>query len=252
MSPKDKILDKLAKLAAKAESAAEIGNQAEAEAFAAKVQELLLRHQIADWEVVDAQGKLGGKTLKDRVVQKWWRAEDYGLTYKRKRSAWAENLGSFLAHSFDCQMRIVTGSNTVVFYGIDDDVEVLCQLYATLLTKLEKMSQRSYDREYAKRYDNDLPTWDMRGYRKSYLDGAVSGIAKKLRTQKNDIEETTGTTLIVVKKDTVREWLKDHDSKRKNKVGNAEAIGGNAYNPNGYRKGFQDGLSTSIRPELKG
>lgn len=47
MTDREKILEKLRKLQAHADSAAEIGNEAEAEAFAAKVQELLTAYKIS-------------------------------------------------------------------------------------------------------------------------------------------------------------------------------------------------------------
>ena len=47
----ENVIDKLRKIMAHAASAREIGNLAEAEAFAAKAQELLLRHKLDMTEV---------------------------------------------------------------------------------------------------------------------------------------------------------------------------------------------------------
>jgi hypothetical protein len=48
----EKILDKLGKIKAHMESAQEIGNEAEAQAFAAMLQSLLLKHKL---EMTDIQ-----------------------------------------------------------------------------------------------------------------------------------------------------------------------------------------------------
>lgn len=247
MSPKEKMLGKIAKLMAKAESAEEIGNREEAAAFTAKVKELLQSYQIEEWEAQKARQGLDGaaSSLKDRVQKVWFRPQEWGLRLKRKRIRWEEDLASTLARQFNCRHHILKGTNFQIFMGVDEDVDMVMRLYALLVKKFEKLSQRDYDRAYAKLYDKGLPTWKLQGYRSSWLDGAVRGIEDALRLQQN---ETTGTDLILVKANAVAEWYED--VMRDKKVKNAPSLASRKYNPQGYREGYAEGRSTPLHPEL--
>ena len=77
---KDKILDRVMKLMRKSESAEAIGSVAEAEAFAVKAQELLMRERIEDTELLDfiAKHDDAAAALSDRIVLVRYNPRDYG------------------------------------------------------------------------------------------------------------------------------------------------------------------------------
>ena len=68
MSPNEKILDKLGKIKAHMESAAEIGNVAEAQVFGVMLQNLLAKHKLEMTDITYNCHKLGRAATLGRAV----------------------------------------------------------------------------------------------------------------------------------------------------------------------------------------
>lgn len=138
----DSLLIKLAKLKAKADSCQAIGNQVEAELFAAKVQELLLAHKLSMADIDTATLDMGDPIQKESV-------DPPGLEKKRTRTWYSETLAQTVAKAHFCRSLIRSDSSTISFVGRNSDREVAIYIYTYLLrmmTYLEKDERRKFKR----------------------------------------------------------------------------------------------------------
>lgn len=253
----EKILEKLGKLKAHMESAQEIGNEQEAQAFAAMLQNLLAKHKL---EMTDIQytkhlqdepveeTEFGGcvvtvvdpKTGKrKRVTEKY---PDYEV--KSKRCDWAEMLASVIARAHSCQTMCMTGSNRVWFVGRKTDTAVVDYLFVTMYRAALKISWREYCKFYYMCRDERGDVTLARGFRDSFLNGFVSRLAQRFEEEKRNIEAAwqTGTALIRISREAlaVKEYLEKKGGKK------AAGIGASAkFHAEGYRQGqaFANGLN---------
>ena len=98
MNDREKIVDKIRKLKAHAESAETIGSEAEAQAFAAAMQRLMNEHTVT---MTDIEFK---EYERDEPVDEW--NIDYSkyddIKVKSSRIAWIERLASIVAKAYHC------------------------------------------------------------------------------------------------------------------------------------------------------
>lgn len=177
LAPSERVLDLIKKLNAKAESAAQIGSAAEAEAFAAKVTDLLLQYNLSMDDLPASECR------EDTVDKELFDPEDFGVKAKRSRVQWQETLAVEVAQANFCRILVQPGRNSVSFIGRRHNREVAMWLYATLVGDLETAADRSYVRYFRQCYDEGDPT-KARGYRAAWLTGAVSAIVNRLRTDR--------------------------------------------------------------------
>jgi hypothetical protein len=157
------IIEKVRKLFAHAESAGQIGNQAEAEAFAAKAQELMLQHKLdselltftedepeeqVDIAELDARDLFGTKTV----------------------TGWRSVLFNGLAKAHFCRL-IRTSRGRVALVGAPSDREVVVYILTQLLRVAPGMAKRAVPDD----------GWRTRANRNAWLIGFASGINAKLR-----------------------------------------------------------------------
>lgn len=90
----DKVIDKVQKLHAHAESAKKIGNEAEAQAFAAKVQELLTQYKLSMSDVEFAR-----RDDEDPIDQAEVNLTKHGFRTKQVRIEWQEMLAAVIGRS---------------------------------------------------------------------------------------------------------------------------------------------------------
>src|SRR4051812_44988051 len=108
----DKLVDRIKKMHAKAESAKQLGNEAEAFAFASAVQKLLLKHNL---EMTDVEAALAAK--EDPVKAHYFYPETFGLPKRRSRVQWSELLARIVADAHMCGILPVRASNEFMIIG---------------------------------------------------------------------------------------------------------------------------------------
>ncbi|KKL68469.1 hypothetical protein LCGC14_2124670 [marine sediment metagenome] len=205
----DKILDKIQKLSAHAESAEQIGNVAEAQAFATKVQAMLFQHKLSMAEVK------GFRPPDDiGVVPLDW--EKYGLKVKQARCQWADQLAGIVASANFCRLMCSRHSNALTFIGHKEDCEVTEYLFIVMFRAAEKIAEKAYCKEFYRCRDRgDVKA--ARGFKAAFLDAFVNRIFERfgeLKTQQEKEgwaakEEKTSNALTIVKDTQVEvdDWM---------------------------------------------
>lgn len=144
MSKSDEILRKLRLLLRHKESAAKIGNAAEAAAFAAKVQELLAVHKLSMTDVELAQEGEVNPFVKVPAYP-----TEYGERFRGYRVEWTEDLADIIARAHYCRLLIVENTNVFLFLGRKTDAEIASFLFYRIAAAALKLCET--DREAAKK-----------------------------------------------------------------------------------------------------
>jgi len=207
---REKILDKLRKLNAMAESAAELGSEHEAQAFAAKVQELLTAYKLN-------RADIGGEAPKDEpinITYVSWR--DLGLESRKVRVGWTERLGHFVAEAYYCDFVICGwGGHIGMLVGAETDRKVATYMYVTLGRFLQKLVEQ----EYAAAWKRCLAAGDVtlcRGFKAGFTYGFLTRLKERFDEEvrpKADVPLATTTAIVHVRRDSlakVKEWQKDN------------------------------------------
>lgn len=170
----EKLIDKLRKLRNHAESAKKIGSQAEAEAFAAMFQRLLLEHKI-DASDVDIETQ----EREEPVGQKYVAWEDHDLKYGNRRVAWIEQLTNVVCRAYFCRFLVTSGSSRVTLVGRKTDVEIAEYMLVTLIRAAETLVRKEYQV-----YRRDNPGTDTRGFQVSFMAAFVGRLAQRYREER--------------------------------------------------------------------
>jgi len=202
----EKAITLIKKLLAKAASAEKIGNAHEAAAFAAKANELLLKHKLEMTEVEAAD-----LVSADDVIGQDWvdSAEAAGMRSSRSRSAWLESLASGIVRAHFCRILVVPGSKQINFVGKSIDRQLAVYLFRVLAAnghRLATLHERKVRTEAARR------GWPMpERPRNSFLLGYVAEIQNRLAALRAEVEKRGGQHAVVrfdAATKAVDAWLK--------------------------------------------
>jgi len=206
MMTQEKIIEKLAKIKAHAESAKAIGKEEEAKAFAAMLQNLLLKHKL---EMTDVE--YAAEMKDEPIVEKWpdtqWSNESHRRVYKdfpdvevvNRRREWAEQLANIVADAYSSRILVVKGRSYIVFVGHKSNVAICEFLFLTMLRVAEKLSAnaaKAYRAEYRARYGaGDTP----KGYRESWPSGFCTRIAQRMKEERDAFGQKPGQSMALVR-----------------------------------------------------
>lgn len=217
------IIDKIKKLLALANSS----NEHEAALAAGHAQRLLSEHNLAMADV-DA-------TIKPD------KADKVEIIVPKKLSKWLRHLTSSVGTAFDCQTVHYPETGKMVFIGVGADVEIASYTFSYLNRVVRKLCT-NYVRHHV---DNRITGRNRELLKQSYLLGATSTIAIRLREQKIQTP-ITSTKLVPVKegliKQTMSELGKLHTVRSRKSYINVEA----------YGKGQNDGRQVGINKGIGG
>jgi hypothetical protein len=187
----DKLLDKIRKLHAMAQSAAHVGNDAEAQAFAAKVQALLVEHKLSlsdlDMELVEKQDPMGTDYVRSNEG-------------KRAQTAWIVNLAGIVARAHFSRILLAKGSDYIVFVGRESDRKIAAFVFETLRRFADQRSDkeaRAFRRNLRKQVGATYGA--NKDFRAAWLDGFNRRIAERYRDEEREREraaKVAGTALI--------------------------------------------------------
>jgi len=188
-----KTLSLIKKLMAKADSAAQIGSAEEAATFAAKANELLLKHKL---EMTDLE--LATEDTDDPIEDGYVDvAKAAGLKKGggARRAAWIEGLASRLCNAHFCKLLVVPGSKTIRIIGRKSDKQIVEYLLTTLVREGERLAilYERVSRVSAQRAGLPIPQQPKRGF----LLGFTAGIGEKLREMRAAVMQQGGQHAVV-------------------------------------------------------
>jgi hypothetical protein len=222
----DRIKEKLAKMMAKEESARELGNQAEAEAFAAKIQDMLLQYELD-------LGDIKRNTAESIAVDK--EMFDTETLTNPHESNWVVHLYNACSRANFCKIlvRNATGTNITII-GTDMNREFLHFMVHQLVPKIRHLAKGSWLAYGGPEKRNTF----IRGF----LKGCCRGIATKLNldlfAQQKNQEQVNA--LVVQKDRAVQQWMDTH-------IGRVRSVGMNTGSGrHGYDQGVEAGKNINI------
>jgi hypothetical protein len=175
------ILNKLQKLMNHEKSARQLGNIAEAEAFAAKAQHILLTHKLS-LEQTGEEHFSDDDPITHRIVA----AEEAELRPRKSREEWTERLADAIARNFLCRLLLLRNSNTVVFVGRRTEREAAAATYLYLVNASLKFCEKEF-RSWKKTVGHGCRTngraccaADSRRWKRSFLVGFAIGLDDRL------------------------------------------------------------------------
>jgi hypothetical protein len=221
-----KVLEKLGKMKAHMDSAKDIGNEQEAQAFATMTQQLLMKHKL---EMTDIQysAYVQDEPVEEHRVGGEWDYTGEGKKRKRilkeypdvevlsRRVDWMETLGGVVAKAHNCEMLVSQFSSQIWFVGMKSNIAVAEYIYITMLRTIDKISHKEYMkfRRECRGRDNGggaflHETW---GFKASWIDGFITRLAQRFRDAKAKMEQdNSGTALVRINKEAlaVADYLK--------------------------------------------
>ena len=183
MNDREKILEKLQKIKAHAESAEKIGSQAEAEAFAAMFQQLLLKHKISATEVEVEQLE------RDEPVDKF-QVDWQDIRVRSTRIAWIERLAGIVARAYFCRILVHPRSSNITIVGRKSDAAIAEYMLVTLVRAAQKIAAREFGVVYRRN------PFEATGFKASFLKSFTIRMAERFEEELRAPEANTNTALV--------------------------------------------------------
>jgi hypothetical protein len=183
---KDKLLSQLRKIIESRDSAAAVGNMAEAENYAATLNRLLLDHKLSMSEVQLSEIEEDDPFGKDYIRPNG--------KHGRQRISWIEQLAMHIARANFCRILVNQGSNRITLFGRESDRQVAAYTISYLTQAVERESKR----QYGQRKRSGLDTW---GFTSEFKTAATAAIQARLKAERTAATEEIGeqsTALVVL------------------------------------------------------
>jgi len=239
MTIEEKVVDKIRKLYAKAESCKEIGNQEEAEAFAAMVNKLLIKHNL-DMAVVE----WSQRNEEDPIEKVWVDFKAYGLKTKRQRQQWSEMLGEIIAKAHFCKYMVMGRSNKICFIGHKSNRQVVEYLFVTMCRLAQRMGKKAYA-DYWKDSKVQGKISFRPGFKSAWLHGFIKGLNLRFKKERKAVDVPSNTTALVRLNQiltVVDEWIKKNTETKK-----ASSLNQFRYNSEGFSRGEKAAHEISLK-----
>jgi hypothetical protein len=199
VTDRQKLLDRVRKLHAKAESAKAIGNEAEALAFAGAVQKMLAKYRLSLDDLAMEELE------RNEPIESEWNFDDP----IKKRAPWYEALASVVARAHFVRVFFSTrGSAHLYLVGRATDRKIAAFVIHTLARTADELSDTAARKfRKAQRRSVGATTSENRNYRTAWLNGFVERIAERYREEEASIEReqksSGGTSLVLVQKNAL-------------------------------------------------
>lgn len=225
------MIDKLQKLLAHERSAREIGNIAEAAAFASKIQELLFAHKL---------------TMSDIEIAEEDRNEPVDQEYVEAES-WSTTLGTACANSTFC--RVLRNGKSLIFIGNTSNRQSCISMFQHLavtgkaLAETETAAWKQSD-DYA--YKTSIRSGFARTWKRSWLAGYADAIYNRLVADRKTLEANVSAGSALVYIDRSKQAVDTFVADKYPTVRRVPSARTNIYG-SAYRSGFQSGFSVSLK-----
>lgn len=190
IADREKLLDRIRKMHAKAESCKAMGSEAEAASFAGAVQKMLNKYKLEMSDIEFTAFEKAEPIERERV-------ESEG---KRHRVLWAESLADVIARAHFCRMLVLERSDTIILVGRKTDRTVAAYVIQTLHRFASEQSDkeaRAFRKQQRAKFGET--SWDAKNFRAAWLTSFVDRIAERYREEERQREaeaKTTGTSLV--------------------------------------------------------
>lgn len=196
----DKIIDKIQKLKAHAESAETIGNEIEAQAFAQLYQRLMLQHNIdmTDLEFEDLD-------VSDPVERHDVDFHKYGIK-ETTSQPWMVRLGNVVMRAHNCRSIRYTGSNRISIIGRKSDAQVAEWMFVTLTRAIQRIANDATAKYRWQSYKTHGSTAAAKGFKKAFVQGFIVRLSQRLE---ETIKEVVNTSTALVRVNEMKQKLDD-------------------------------------------
>jgi hypothetical protein len=179
-----KVIDKLRKLRAHAESAQKLNSEAEAASFAEMVQTMITRHNIQESELDALEQE---EELKLNPMVQIHLPHEFLHKHKQRR-AWLEDLAACVAHAHFCDVLYGPKRFYIYFCGREAQAEMAREVYVKLATTAERLAQAEYFRHYHE-VRGDGQEASIRGFKPAFLDAFVHRLASRYRRRTEQLQD---------------------------------------------------------------
>lgn len=206
---REKVLEKLRKLHAMAESAREIGSEEEAQAFASKVQQLLTSYKLSQSDL----GQHREAPVEEPINIYYVKWEELGedFTGRTARAGWAEQLALIVARAYYCDF-LITRTYAASFVGAETDRKICVYMFVTIARFLHKLADREMHLFWVKNtVDGKLPD-HCKGFRHGFLTGFIQRLAERFEEEirpKENVDNSSVTAIVLVRKNSlarIKDW----------------------------------------------
>ncbi len=257
MTDTERIIDKISKLQAHADSAAELGSEAEAQAFAAKAQELLTAYKLSQVDVKRTDGK-----VEEPIDCTYFGWADLGLKERKVRIGWAEILAHNVGQAYYCKFIVSAyGGKIGFFVGRKTDREVATYMFVTLGRLLYKLAERETERYNIGvwRAAGSPRPWtappETLGFKAGFIKGFINRLwerfEEEVRPKVDPTVQATTNAIIRVRRDAlavVDAWMEEHL-----RLESCSRTGlGNSSNAAGRAAGSKAANAVNLRPNAAG
>lgn len=207
-----KLIARIQKMYAMAESAKEVGSLAEADSFMNGVMTTLAANNL-DMSVLS----IDMKNLTDPMGKQFF----YGVgkngrasVDSRKTLEWITDLGFAVAGAHYCECHWHPGSNYLTFYGRESNRRVAVQMFGYLRDMAEKGAWAAHAAEFNRRQKEGESQAGLTDHRLSWLEGFVHEVARRYRAMRERVEKDNSMALVLV---SVRKEAQDFASSKMTK-----------------------------------
>lgn len=194
------ILDKIKKLVNQQKGEERLGNKAAAEAFAVKIQELLIKYKIELADVEDGDGEPGS----DPIITKILDPAAWGEESLPRRVDWTEGLCDIIAKHYFCRGLALLESNSLLFVGKEKDVDIAITVFCFVMRTGLNLCEAELAAKVLE-LDSEIMRlfhkWDggNDGFRLSFFAGFNQSIDHRLHKSRKQIEQAVGNCTALVR-----------------------------------------------------
>lgn len=234
----EKILDKIKKLLKKSESAKDIGSIEEAEAFAAKVQELLAKYNLELSQINTDDEQYGDNV--EHEYMKAWHSNIGGNDSLHIMRAIAQFNWCYVYAVGDMK------DNKMVILGTPENIEV-CKYIHSIVCRIFIDASRAEYKKYVKNEDYIFEgrlkpvTWDT--FARAFMKGCAKGLKHKLKSERERFVENNENAYGLVRTNDI---VLQNYVETKFKMGKGQRAGKSTDAGNAYGKGYKTGRDVTI------
>ena len=238
---RERVVDRLKKMLRHAESAKEIGSEEEAQAFAAKIQELLSLHKI---ELSEVEYRKLDEV--DPVVHKLVDFGSAGIPIRKRRIEWQEELALIVCQAYFCKVIVIGGTSNLYFAGRGLDLEAAEKTFLYLARVARSIAEKQYMKFFHEcRKAGNVEA--ARGFIRSYLVGFTTRLAERYEEERQRIkaEHAASGTALVRLTDALTA-VGDYVQRTMKTKKAPFLMGSGIENEHGYKRGRQDAEAIPI------
>jgi hypothetical protein len=187
---RQKVIDRLAKLKRHAESAEKIGSEAEAQAFAAMVQQLLLKHNL-DMTDLEYEATVDAEPVGVHYINY---AKHPRVKIRHTRVLWIEQLAGVIARAHHCRILTHSGTSRVSLIGRKSNCEIAEYMFVVMQRQMERISHAAWWAAHRERLKNGLTNEDARaellGFRSAFLSGFIARLEERYNEERRTTEQS--------------------------------------------------------------